>query len=202
MIGAQLNRNEEFQATTGLNKVVTSTATNSNKNNNANVKNNDIKSSSRFRSALHDDDDYVIESDESIDPAKHLDLVGDQIHAERIVFDRPFYWYLKDEVIGPVFTGLVNSYRTYKEQVVAVEEAFDDMYKYQFWSCAPKHLALIDAYNSAIEAQDDEDIGLADGLEDSEITYDEVEEWIPFNDFVPLSPIIPSYHKIVLFLHT
>lgn len=172
--GAQLNNNEEFQATTGFPKTATIISTNNaaSVKTTENEKNNEVKSRSRFRSALED-----IESDEVIDPARHLDLVGDQIHAEKIVFDRPFYFYLKDEVIGPVFTGLVNSYKTYKDQVVAVEEAFDDMYKYQFWSCAPKHLALMDAYNTAIEAQDEEDIGLADGLEETEINYDDTEEW-------------------------
>lgn len=160
-------------------------------------KTNDIKSEdlpnddarSRFRSFLSDYDDNddndnnneennSAESEERIDPAKHLNLDGEQIHAERIVFDRPFYWYLKDEVIGPVFTGLVNSFKTYKSEVVAVEEAFDDLFKYQFWSCAPKHLALMEAYNKAVAAQDeeDEDIGLADGLEDAEVSYDDLEE--------------------------
>lgn len=172
-LGAQLNHNQEFQQTTGLHNAPSTSSTTKTKSS-SNSKNNEIKSRSRFRSAL--DDEEILESIEAIDPARHLDLIGEQIHAERIVFDKPFYWYLKDEVIGPVFTGLINSYKTYKEQVVAVEEAFDDMYKFQFWSCAPKHLALIDAYNSAIEAQDEEDIGLADGLEETEITYDDTEE--------------------------
>lgn len=184
--GAQLNHNREFQITTGLHKTSPSPAAEDNAKNT--VENNHVKTKkipqpsenearSRFRSDISEDQE-MIESDETVSYAKHLDLVGDQIHAEKIVFDRPFYWYLKDEVIGPVFTGLVNSFRTYKEQVVAVEEAFDDMYKYQFWSCAPKHLALMDAYNNAIETQDDEeeDIGLADGLEEAEVNYDDSEK--------------------------
>ncbi|CAL8110155.1 unnamed protein product [Orchesella dallaii] len=164
--GAQLNNNEAFKASTGLHKSST--------NNNDEPSGN--SPGGRYRSAISEDEEDI-DLEETINPAKHLDLVGDQIHAEKITFDRPFYWYLKDEVVGPVFTGLVNSFKTYREQVVAVEEAFDDMYKYQFWSCGPKHLALMDEYNNAIETQEDEeDIGLADGLEDTEVTYDENEQ--------------------------
>lgn len=67
-------------------------------------------------------------------------------YKEQIVFDRPFYWYLKDDVIGPLFSGIVSSFKTYEEQHAAIEEGFDDMFKYQFWNCGNKHLALIDKY--------------------------------------------------------
>jgi len=68
---------------------------------------------------------------------------------ETIRFDKPFYWYLQDEVLGPVFIGAVNSFKTYRQQSAAVDELFDDMYKYQFWSCSHKHTALIDMFQQS-----------------------------------------------------
>lgn len=112
-----------------------------------------------------DGEDGDEESDEEpfSGPMKQYKFIQDEGPIETIRFDKPFYFYLQDEVLGPVYVGIVNSFKTYKDQVSSIEDGFDDMFKYQFWSCGPKHLALIDMFKSPLppvtggDGQDEED---------------------------------------------
>ncbi len=163
--GAQLNNNQEFQDITGIKPVLLPIQPQIPQPESRQENVGDISSSIEdnittnrphgLRSSLNLDDDDDDTGDEDSDeepfsgPLKQYKFL-DEGPVETIRFDKPFYWYLQDEVLGPVYVGIVNSFKTYKDQVASIEDGFDDMFKYQFWSCSNKHLALIDMFKSPL----------------------------------------------------
>lgn len=166
--GAQLNNNQQFQDITGIKRVQQPSPPIiqeqqsrqedlSAEKDDEGVTTNAPSSISRSSINLSDEDDDEDDSSEIpvTGPRKEYKYFEEEGPVETIRFDKPFYWYLQDEVLGPVYVGIVNSFKTYKEQVASIEDGFDDMFKYQFWSCGTKHLALIDMFQSPLPPNDD-----------------------------------------------
>lgn len=65
-------------------------------------------------------------------------IAPEPLTMDTIIFDQPFFWYLYDKEMGPLYYGTVHSLATYKKEYgLETDEDFwlFDAYKTLLWNC-------------------------------------------------------------------